>query len=113
MPLVTPLADIQRSAVAWLFQGRDHGGVGLSFYVTTFEAGAGPSLHLHPYPEVFLVEEGEATFTVAGEDLAVGGGNVVVVPPETAHRFVNSGAGTLRVISIHPSPEVLQTDVTG
>jgi mannose-6-phosphate isomerase-like protein (cupin superfamily) len=28
-------------------------------------------------------------------------GEVVVVPPDTPHRFVNSGAGPLRQIAIH------------
>jgi mannose-6-phosphate isomerase-like protein (cupin superfamily) len=34
-----------------------------------------------------------------------------VVPPETPHKFVNSGENPLRVVSIHPSREVVQTDL--
>ena len=42
---------------AALFQGGNE--VAISIFVTEFERGQGPSLHLHPpYPEVFLVQTG-------------------------------------------------------
>jgi mannose-6-phosphate isomerase-like protein (cupin superfamily) len=82
-----------------------------SFYDTTWAPGRGPSLHRHPYAEVFLVEVGEATFTAGDEELVVTAGHVVVVPAETPHRFVNSGDAVLRVLSLHPNGEVLQTAV--
>ena len=78
------------------------------FYVRVPEGG-GPGLHVHPYAEVFFVHQGQATFTVGEEKVVVGEGNFVVVPPETQHGFKNSGQGTLRVFSVHPSPEVIQT----
>ena len=37
------------------------------------------------------------------------GGQVLVVPPDTVHSFVNTGE-RLRIVSIHPSSEVLQED---
>jgi mannose-6-phosphate isomerase-like protein (cupin superfamily) len=65
--------------------------------------GGGSRLHRHPYEEVFVVQEGSATFT-AGEDvIEVKGGKVVVVPAGVAHKFVNSGAGRLRQVDIHAS----------
>jgi quercetin dioxygenase-like cupin family protein len=112
MTLVEPLETFRRNESAWRFEGRHHaGGAALSFFLTTFAPGDGPPLHLHPYAEVFLVEEGEATFTVDGSPVVVEGGNVVVVPGDTPHAFVNSGGGTLRVISMQPSAEVVQTDL--
>jgi mannose-6-phosphate isomerase-like protein (cupin superfamily) len=36
-------------------------------------------------------------------------GHVVVVPAETPHGFKNTGEGTLRQVSMHPSAEVRQT----
>ena len=113
MTVVLPLSDLRTSPAACLFEGGRRAGVEISMYVTTFGPGEGPSPHLHPYPEVFLVEEGEATFTVAGDPLVVGAGHVVVVPAHTAHGFRNSGGGTLRLVSIHPSGTVLQTRVEG
>jgi quercetin dioxygenase-like cupin family protein len=107
--LVQPLADFQRSSVAWLFEGHER--AGLSFFVTEFPPGEGPGPHFHPYEEVFLVEEGEATFTVADEEVVVPAGSVVVVPPETVHGFATSGERPSRIVSIHPSARVEQTFV--
>lgn len=111
MTLVHAVADLSRSSSVALFEGHRHGDVDLSFFVTDTPPGGGPRLHVHPYAEVFLVESGEATFTAGGEERVVSGGHVVVVPPETAHRFENTGEDALRVVSIHPSGEVLQTDL--
>src|SRR5215213_1106939 len=112
MARVHALADLASSPTARLFEGARHGdGIELSFFVTAHPAGGGPQLHVHPYAEVFLVQDGEATFTVGDERLVVNGGNVAVVPPETPHRFENTGEGLLRIVSMHPSPAVEQTDL--
>jgi hypothetical protein len=76
---VVALADLVRSPTAQLFEGRDEAPV--SIFVTRYEHGQGPDLHLHPYAEVFVVEEGTATFTAGDEELVVDAGHVVVVPP--------------------------------
>jgi mannose-6-phosphate isomerase-like protein (cupin superfamily) len=80
-------------------------------FVTTYPRGEGPSLHLHPYPEVFLVEAGTARFTVGEDEMLVAAGNVVTVAAQTPHGFKNAGEGRLEVVSIHPSPAVQQTDL--
>lgn len=71
--------------------------------VVNVPPGGGPSLHRHPYEEVFLVQEGTATFTAGDDMIEVGGGQVVVVPAGVAHKFVNSGTGRLRQVDIHAS----------
>jgi mannose-6-phosphate isomerase-like protein (cupin superfamily) len=65
--------------------------------------GSGPKLHRHPYEEVFVVQEGTATFTAGDEQIEVKGRQVVVVPAGVAHKFVYSGAGRLRQVDIHAS----------
>jgi len=109
MTTVTPIEDLRRSATAALFQGRDD--VPISIFVTQYERGQGPALHLHPYPEVFVVQTGTATFTVGGDELVVPGGHIVVVPAQTPHGFEGAGDDTLRVVSVHPSGTVEQTDL--
>ena len=109
-PKVFPLDDLRRSPTALLFQGR--GDIDVSMFVTEYEYGGGPDLHLHPYPEMFLVEEGFATFTVGDDEHRVEAGHIVVVPAETPHGFKNREAdGRLRVVSVHPSPRVKQTNL--
>ena len=112
MATVIPFDDLRLSDTTLRFQGAEQGdGVALSFFFTQYPKGRGPDLHFHPYSEVFLVEAGEAHFTVGDEEVLVAGGNVVVVPPETVHGFKNHGDETLRVVGIHPSPSVLQTNL--
>lgn len=109
MATVTPLDDLRRSPTACLFEGG--GDPPVSIFVTQYELGQGPQLHLHPYPEVFVVQDGTATFTAGDEQLTVTAGHVVQVPAETPHRFECSGDDTLRVVSVHPSGSVQQTDL--
>lgn len=109
VPRVIPLDDLRRSATAALFQGGDD--VPLSIFVTEYPRGQGPALHLHPYPEVFVVQTGTAAFTVGEEDVVVPAGNVVVVPADTPHGFRGAGDDRLRVVSVHPSGTVRQTDL--
>jgi len=110
MTTVIPLADLRRNPRSVLFEGGDD--VAVSIFVTEFERGAGPALHVHPYPEVFLVEAGTGTFTLGDEERTIAGGHVVVVPAGTPHGFKGAGDDTLRVVSIHPRGRTEQTSVS-
>jgi mannose-6-phosphate isomerase-like protein (cupin superfamily) len=109
MPTVIPIAELQRSPTAALFEGRDE--IAVSIFVTEYTHGKGPDLHFHPYPEVFVVETGTATFTAGDEQVTVGGGHIVIVPERTPHGFKCTGDDLLRVVSVHPNPTVEQTDL--
>jgi quercetin dioxygenase-like cupin family protein len=89
----------------FLFRG-EGSGASFSIFAVDFKPGQGPRLHRHPYEEVFAVLDGLARFTVDGREHEVEGGNVVVVPANTPHRFVNAGDGRLRVTSVHGRPVV-------
>jgi quercetin dioxygenase-like cupin family protein len=112
MATILPVDDIRRSETAALFEGARHGdSVEISIFVTAYPPGRGPDLHYHPYHEVFVVQSGEARFTVGDEEVVVGEGNIVVVPPKTVHGFKATYDGTTRVLGIHPSAAVQQTDL--
>ena len=107
---VTPISDLRLSATAAKFEGRDDAPI--SIFVTEYpEAGQGPDLHIHPYPEVFVVEKGTGVWTADDEQIEVTAGHIVTVPAETPHGFKNLGEEALRVVSVHPSPTVIQTDL--
>lgn len=93
-----PLSGFARELV-----GADHG-LEITLIFVDAEPGAGPALHRHPYAEVFVVQEGEATFTIDGEQHEVHAGEILVAQAGQAHAFVNSGAGRLRQLDIHVSP---------
>jgi len=77
----------------------------LSITTTDMAPGRGPDLHRHPYEEVFVILEGEATFTLGDEQRVTGPGDFVVAPPGVPHAFKNTGDGQLRSVNIHASPE--------
>ena len=108
--LVRSLEDLRVSPTASLFEGGREVGEELpvSCFVTRYATGQGPRLHEHPYPELFVVTDGAARFAVAGRQRDVAAGHVVVVPAHTEHAFRNEAGGELRMVSVQPSPEVIQ-----
>jgi mannose-6-phosphate isomerase-like protein (cupin superfamily) len=76
-------------------------GAGISVIAVDSQPGDGPALHRHEYTEVFVVLEGQATFTVGDEQQVVSAGEAAVAPAGVAHRFVNSGPGRLLQVDIH------------
>lgn len=110
MATVTPIDELRRTPTACLFEGREQAPV--SIFVTAHERGQGAQLHFHPYPEVLVVQAGQATFTIGDEQLEVDGGHIVVVDAEVVHGFTCSSDDTLRIVSVHPSPELVQTDIS-
>jgi quercetin dioxygenase-like cupin family protein len=98
---ILELDDLEHTRHAHEFVGADHGGVPFSLILVHSQPGAGPKLHRHPYPEVFVIESGQATFRIGEETTVVEAGHVVVSPAGEAHGFVNSGTGELRLVAIH------------
>jgi mannose-6-phosphate isomerase-like protein (cupin superfamily) len=110
MPEQLPFTDLPGSERARRFEGKHHG-AGVSFFLSTHAPGEGPKLHRHPYEETFILQAGTATFTVGDETLEGTPGHVLIVPPNTPHKFVNSGDGRLQQVSIHSAPEIVQEDL--
>ena len=84
-------------------EGEEHGAT-VSLILDESEPGQGPRLHRHPYDETWVVLEGNLTFQSGDERLAAGPGDIVIVPPGTAHKFSNDGPGRSRLVCIHANP---------
>jgi quercetin dioxygenase-like cupin family protein len=97
------IVDKDELLPAHRFEGYLHGGVDVSFFLSETPPGKGPRLHTHPYDEVFVVHEGELTFTVGENTVRATAGQIVVAPAGAPHRFVNSGDGPARHTDIHTS----------
>jgi quercetin dioxygenase-like cupin family protein len=87
---------------ARVFDGSKYGDTNISFFLIDAPPGDGPSLHSHPYEEIFVIQEGQVTFTVGDATLEATGGQIVIAPAGIPHKFVNSGKASLRSINIHP-----------
>jgi len=119
----TVAPDGRRSGKARLFDGTLHGprrgSVNDETIATqatvlaygTDEPGLGPKLHVHPYDEVFVVQEGRARFFVGDDVIDAEAGEVVLGPAGLPHKFVNLGPGRLQTTSIHLWPRWIQTDL--
>ena len=92
------------------FEGTDYGS-GVSLFLIDNDPGVGPDLHRHPYPETWVVRNGNARFTADGQEIEAGPGDVLVVHGETPHKFKNMGPGRLDMVCIHPSPRFIQEDL--
>lgn len=99
--------ELPHSQTAYKFEGYRYGDADLSFFLTDAPPGSGSELHAHPYAEVFVIQEGQATFTAGDTTIEATGGQIVVVPAGVLHRFVNSGTEPLRQISIHSNRRMI------
>jgi mannose-6-phosphate isomerase-like protein (cupin superfamily) len=106
--MIVRLEDLPHSGGAHRFVGADHGGLPVSLILIQAEPGSGPtSPHRHPYPELWLVEQGAARFTIGEQEVDASAGELVIGPAEVPHRFTNTGDGPLRIVSIHPAARLV------
>jgi quercetin dioxygenase-like cupin family protein len=78
--------------MTFLKTSRQTGGEYVLVEVAVEPNGFVAAAHMHPkQTERFEVVDGEIEFTVGGETVTAGAGEVVVVEPGTAHRFRNVG----------------------
>lgn len=96
-----------RDPTSQVFEGYNYGSNSVSLHLTDLAPGQGPRLHRHPYEEVFVLHEGQATFTVGDTTLEVTAGQIVVVPAGMPHKFINSDQGQLRQTSVQPSAHMI------
>ena len=102
------LADMHVSPTAALFEGAGRGAE-VSIFVTRTPPGKWVDLHVHPYPETFVLLEGDGRWTVDGQAVELAPEQMVVVPPDTPHGFRNTGDEPLLVVSVHERGEIEQT----
>ena len=106
--VLTASIDLATETTSELFRGSEHG-VAVSFFINHTRPGAVVAPHRHPYGEVFVIRAGEVTFTVDGQSLLAGPGQVVVVPAGAIHGFRNDGGDVVEMLSVHPVAE-MQTE---
>ena len=94
-----------------LFEGYLHGGVATSCFVLDVPPDGGAVLHRHPYPEIFILLDGQARVWVDGVSADVHARQIAIVPASAAHRFTNTGKVTLRTVNIHPNERRIQENL--
>jgi len=109
MTLLINIVELPLSGeTARVFEGVQYGDTNVSFLlINDAPPGSGPSLHSHPYEEIFVIQAGQATFTVGDATIEATGGQIVIAPAGIPHKFVNSGKTLLQSINIHPSSRMI------
>jgi quercetin dioxygenase-like cupin family protein len=106
---VVDLNELRRSPTAWLFEGGPRAGVGISMFIVRTPPGKFVELHVHPYPETFLLLEGRGRWTAGDDVVELEPEQMISVPPNTPHGFRNIGDEPLLVVSVHEAAELQQT----
>jgi mannose-6-phosphate isomerase-like protein (cupin superfamily) len=70
--------------------------------IITKDPGDGPPLHVHPEEDdAFYILEGEIVMIVEDDEVTVGRGAFVLVPPGVPHTFANRSQAVARIVNVH------------
>jgi mannose-6-phosphate isomerase-like protein (cupin superfamily) len=83
------------------FVGARYENTEVSFIWVDMPPGGLIRLHKHPYKEIFIIQEGIGTFTVGSSTLEAHAGEIIIVPAEMPHKFMNISDKNLMQIDIH------------
>ncbi len=101
-------AELPRAGHTYEFQGIQYQGTEVSFIWVDMPPGGRVRLHQQPYREIFIIQEGGvSTFTIGPTTLEAHTGQIIIVPADTPHKFMNAGNGRLRQIDIHVNKQFI------
>ena len=99
--------DLPRDGSTFDFEGAQYDNTDVSFIWVDMPPGGTVRLHQHPYKEVFIIQEGAATFTVGSDTLEAQAGQIIIVPAGVPHKFTNTGDRPLRQVDLHLSKHIV------
>lgn len=90
-------------------QGFQHDVKNVSFIWVDMPPGGTIRLHKHPYPyrEIFITQEGIATFTVGSVTLEAHSRQIIIVPAEVPHMFMKLSEQRLKQADIHVNKQFI------
>ena len=97
--------ELPRDGNTFEFEGVHYQDTEVSFIWVDMPPGGSVRLHKHPYKEIFIIQEGVATFTVGSSLLKAHLGQIIIVPADVPHKFMNASDKQLRQVDIHLSKE--------
>jgi mannose-6-phosphate isomerase-like protein (cupin superfamily) len=93
--------ELPRDESTYEFVGAQHQDTEVSFIWVDMPPGGSIRLHTHPYKEIFIIQEGMATFTVGSTTVEANAGQIIIVPANVPHKFINRNDRRLKQIDIH------------
>jgi len=99
--------ELPQDGNTYEFEGIRYQNTEVSFIWVDMPPGGMIRLHKHPYKEIFVIQEGIATFTVGSDTLEANAGQIIIVPAEMPHKFMNLSDRQLKQIDIHVNREFI------
>ncbi len=99
--------DLPYDGNTYGFQGIQRQDTNVPFIRVDMRPGGTIRLHKHPYEEIFIIQEGVATFTVGSVTLEAHAGQVIIVSAEVPHKFIHLSDGRLKQIDIQVSEQFI------
>ena len=99
--------DLPYDGNTYEFQGALYQDTNVSFIWVDMSPGGTIRLHKHPYAEIFIIQDGIATFTVDSATLEARAGQIIIVPAEIPHKFMNLSEKQLKQIDIHVNKQFI------
>ena len=99
--------ELPRDGNTYEFEGLHYQDTEVSFIWVDMPPGRSVRLHKHPYKEVFIIQEGVSTFTVDSTTLEAVAGQIIIVPADVPHKFINNSDRQLKQIDIHVNREFI------
>jgi quercetin dioxygenase-like cupin family protein len=99
--------ELPRDGNTYEFEGAQFQDTDVSFIWVDMPPGDSVRLHQHPYTEVFIIQEGSARYTVGAATLEASAGQIIIVPANTPHKFLNTSDRQLRQVDLHLSRQII------
>jgi mannose-6-phosphate isomerase-like protein (cupin superfamily) len=99
--------DLPRDGNTYEFEGIHYQDTEVSFIWVDMPPGGSVRLHKHPYKEILIIQAGVSTFTVGSTELEAIAGQIIIVPADVPHKFMNNGQVQLKQIDIHVNKEFI------
>lgn len=80
--------------------GPEHGMRDMEVWLQTVAPGAGTPVHRHDCEEVIVILSGNGTCAIGTETVAFAADSTLIIPRDTVHRLINTGAEPIRLIGI-------------
>jgi mannose-6-phosphate isomerase-like protein (cupin superfamily) len=99
--------DLPYDGNTYEFQGVQHHDTDVSFIWVDMPPGGMVPLHKHPYQEIFIIQQGVALFMIGSTTLEAHTGQIIIIPADTPHKFMNASHSRLRQIDIHVNKQCI------
>jgi mannose-6-phosphate isomerase-like protein (cupin superfamily) len=79
----------------------------VSFIWVDMPPGGAIRLNKHPYQEIFIIQEGVATFTIGTAILEARAGQIICVPANVPHKLMNLSDRQLKQVDLYLNKQLV------